>query len=86
MERAEKGEKLKRWNISLISSRDLRGVLASGTCREEKNKKHRIISCQGSSELSCSVIIFSIKMCQLQVKFLNLNGIYSLSLFFFNLI
>lgn len=39
VERAEKGEKLKRWNISLISSRDLRGVRASGTCREEEEEE-----------------------------------------------
>lgn len=38
VERAEKGEKLRRWNISLMSSRDLRGVRASGTCRKEKTE------------------------------------------------
>lgn len=38
VERAEKGEKLKRWNISLMSSRDLRGVRASGTCRDHETK------------------------------------------------
>lgn len=42
VERAEKGEKLKRWNINLISSRDFRGAPASGPCKKIIETKNQL--------------------------------------------
>lgn len=39
VEKAEKGVKLKRWNINLISSRDFRVAPVSGPCKKKNRNK-----------------------------------------------